>query len=177
MTWFKKKKKEENPIISNGMVQSEAVAGKEEKDGRVIMRDFSRSALNRSVDYYMPISFQKFSETFYDYVQDLLSECNLDMHNDDFADSTIEANEKITINEVERQHIANMEVLKVLYSLTWPAELLEYRNALNLVKQKLINCESELQKLRSIKNDGTVYEGAPKLEEAKKDSLEEENKN
>ena len=96
----------------------------------------------------------------------------MDKYNDNFADSTIESNEELAINEIEKQHIENLDALITLKSQTWPTELVEYNNALMIVQQKMTDCENELKKLRSIKNQGTVYEEDTKSDVGREDSTE-----
>ena len=96
----------------------------------------------------------------------------MDKYNDNFADSTIESNEELAINEIEKQHIENLDALRTLKSQTWPTELVEYKTALVIVQQKMTDCENKLKKLRSIKNQGTVYEEDTKPNLGREESAE-----
>ena len=41
---------------------------------------------------------------------------------------------------------------------------MEYKNALDIVKQKMVACDNDLRKLRTIINKGTVFEEIDKEE-------------
>ena len=166
MSWFNKKREDKKEAYDVASRPSQTEQGL--KDGEngveVIIREFSRTAFNRSRDYAVPLDLTIFSANFDDIIDDLINSCNLDKYNDNFADSTIEANEELAIKEIERQHIKNLETLRMLNTQTWPAELVEYKNALDIVKQKMVACDNDLRKLRSIINKGTVFEEIDKEE-------------
>lgn len=174
MSWFKQKKESDKAKsdFTNRPLQTAQDEKKDDDIGEVIFRAFSRTGFNRSRGYKIPVILTLFSSNFDNAIQDLITTCNMDKYNDNFADSTIESNEELAINEIEKQHIENLDALRTLKSQTWPTELVEYNNALMSVQQKMTDCENELKKLRSIKNQGTVYEEDTKSDVGREDSTE-----